>query len=167
MATELLDDRAYRAVPLTDADAADLIARPAGRAAAGRLPGRAGGRRAEPLIDLALRLSALADDLPEVVDLQLRPVLAGPAGVAVTAATGRIGPPSPTAGRPSPAAADVRLGGRRCRRHRAPDSGPASFGAGRFRGDPAGDEQRADGDQPDQRERHLQRLEPGGGVDAR
>ena len=43
-------------------------------------------------IDLALRLSTLADDLPEVSDLQLRPVLAGPAGVAVTSATGRIGP---------------------------------------------------------------------------
>ncbi len=28
VATELLDDRAYRAVPLTDTDAADLIAAP-------------------------------------------------------------------------------------------------------------------------------------------
>ena len=46
----------------------------------------------EPLIDLALRLSTLADDLPEVSALELRPVLAGPAGVAVTSGTGRIGP---------------------------------------------------------------------------
>ncbi len=36
----------------------------------------------------------MADDLPEVVQLQLRPVLAGPAGVTVTGATARIGPPS-------------------------------------------------------------------------
>jgi len=48
----------------------------------------------EPLVDLALRLSTLADDLPEVCDLQLRPVLAGPVGVAVTSWTGRIGPPA-------------------------------------------------------------------------
>jgi len=46
----------------------------------------------EPLIDLALRLSPLADDLPEVLDLELGPVLAGPAGVAVTSASCRIGP---------------------------------------------------------------------------
>ena len=46
----------------------------------------------EPLIDLALRLSTLAGDLPEVSALELRPVLAGPAGVAVTSGTGRIGP---------------------------------------------------------------------------
>ena len=46
----------------------------------------------EPLIDLALRLSTLADDLPEVSALELRPVLAGPAGVAVTSGTARIGP---------------------------------------------------------------------------
>jgi len=93
VATELLDDLAYRAVPLTDADAADLIAAPR---AAPLLRGYRGSRIVppEPLIDLALRLSALADDLPEVVDLQLLPVLAGPAGVAVTAATGRVGPPS-------------------------------------------------------------------------
>jgi len=44
-------------------------------------------------VDLALRLSALADDLPGVRSLHLRPVLAGPAGIAVTGATGRIGPP--------------------------------------------------------------------------
>ena len=93
VATELLDDRAYRAVPLTDVDAADLIGAPR---AAPLLNGYRGTRvvpRA-PLIDLALRLSALADDLPEVTDLQLRPVLAGPGGVGVTGATGRIGPPS-------------------------------------------------------------------------
>ncbi len=91
--TELLDDLAYRAVPLTDADAADLIGAPR---AAPLLDGYRGARvvpRA-PLIDIALRLSALADDLPEVTGLQLQPVLAGPGGVGVTGATGRIGPPS-------------------------------------------------------------------------
>src|SRR5664279_4028700 len=91
LATELLDDRAYRAVPLTDLDAWQLIAAPR---AAPLLDGYRGARvvAREPLIDLALRLSTLADDLPEVSDLELRPVLVGPAGVAVTSATCRIGP---------------------------------------------------------------------------
>jgi len=93
VATELLDDRAYRAVPLTDTDAADLIGAPR---AAPLLDGYRGNRVVPkgPLIDLALRLSALADDLPEVSDLRLMPVLAGPRGLAVTGATARIGPPS-------------------------------------------------------------------------
>jgi len=92
VATELLNDRAYRAVPLTDADAADLISAPN---ASPLLNGYRGTRvvAREPLIDLALRLSALADDLPEVREIHLRPVLAGPGGVAVTSGTGRIGPP--------------------------------------------------------------------------
>ena len=91
VATELLDDRAYRAVPLTDVDAAELISAPR---AAPLLDGYRGTRLVahEPLIDLALRLSTLADQLPEVSDLELRPVLAGPAGLAVTSATCRIGP---------------------------------------------------------------------------
>jgi hypothetical protein len=91
VATELLDDRAYRAVPLTDVDAWELVSAPR---AAPLLEGYRGTRvvAREPLIDLALRLSTLADDLPEVSALELRPVLAGPAGVAITSATCRIGP---------------------------------------------------------------------------
>ncbi|HEY4991363.1 MAG TPA: acetate--CoA ligase family protein, partial [Nakamurella sp.] len=91
VATELLDDRAYRAVPLTDIDAAELISAPR---AAPLLDGHWGARvvAREPLIDLALRLSQLAYDLPEVSDLELRPVRAGPTGVAVTSGTCRIGP---------------------------------------------------------------------------
>ena len=87
----MLDDRAYRAVPLTDADAWELISAPR---AAPLLDGYWGARviAREPLIDLALRLSTLADDLPEVAALELRPVLAGPAGVAVTSGTAQIGP---------------------------------------------------------------------------
>ena len=91
VATELFDDRAYRAVPLTDVDAAELISAPRAEPLLNGYWG-AGVVAREPLIDLALRLSALADDLPEVTDLQLRPVLAGPTGVAVTSGTCRIGP---------------------------------------------------------------------------
>ena len=54
VATELLDDRAYRAVPLTDVDAWELVTAPR---AAPLLEGYRGTRvvAREPLIDLALR----------------------------------------------------------------------------------------------------------------
>ena len=92
MATELLDDRAYRAVPLTDVDAADLIAGPR---AAPLLTGYRGSAVVDiaALIDVAQRLSALADDLPEIHELWLRPVLVGPGGITVTGTSARLGPP--------------------------------------------------------------------------
>ncbi len=92
LAIELLDDRAYRAVPLTDVDALELIGSPR---AAPILDGYRGSSAVarEPLADIAIRLSALADDLPEVTALRLRPVLAGPQGVTVAGAVGRIGAP--------------------------------------------------------------------------
>ncbi|HEY5117789.1 MAG TPA: acetate--CoA ligase family protein, partial [Nakamurella sp.] len=65
VATELFDDRAYRAVPLTDVDAAELISAPRAEPLLDGYWG-AGVVAREPLIDLALRLSTLADDLPEV-----------------------------------------------------------------------------------------------------
>jgi len=92
VATELFDDRAYRAVPLTDRDARELIDAPR---AAPLLDGYRGTEPVDraPLVDVAARLSALADDLPELRALRLRPVLVGPRGCTVTGVTGRIGPP--------------------------------------------------------------------------
>jgi hypothetical protein len=92
VATELLDDRAYRAIPLTDRDARELIDAPR---AAPLLDGYRGTEPVDraPLVDLAARLSALADDLPPLRSLRLRPVLIGPHGCTVTGVTGRIGPP--------------------------------------------------------------------------
>lgn len=91
MATELFDDVAYRAVPLTDRDAAELVGAPRaipllGVDADGAPIGRAG------LIDLVQRLSALADDLPQVMSLGLDPIIVHPHGYTVAAAHGRIGP---------------------------------------------------------------------------
>jgi acyl-CoA synthetase (NDP forming) len=91
IATELLGDRAYAAVPLTVADAADLVAAP--RAA----PLLAGYRGRAPtdigaLTALALRLSALADDLPEVAELRLDAV-AAPEGTFVLSGSARVAPP--------------------------------------------------------------------------
>jgi len=94
VATELLGDLAYQAVPLTDADAADLIDGPK---AAPLLTGYRGAAVIDraALLDLVLRLSALAEDLPEISELKMEPVLAGPGGVCVAGATGRVGPPGP------------------------------------------------------------------------
>jgi len=93
VATELLDDLAYQVVPLTDLDAFDLIDGP-------KASPLLNGYRGAAVVDkaavhqLALRLSALADEMPEISELRLEPVLVGPAGIWVTSATGQIGPPS-------------------------------------------------------------------------
>ncbi|HET6876448.1 MAG TPA: GNAT family N-acetyltransferase [Jatrophihabitans sp.] len=91
VATELLGDRAYAAVPLTTEDATELISAPR---AAPLLAGY-GGRPAtdrSALTELALRLSALADALPEVLECDLS-VTATPGGAQVTGARVRVGPP--------------------------------------------------------------------------
>jgi acyl-CoA synthetase (NDP forming)/RimJ/RimL family protein N-acetyltransferase len=92
VATELLGDRAYAAVPLTTTDADDLIRAPR---AAPLLTGYRGAVPADQaaLADLALRLSALADALPEISECALA-VTAGPAGAAVTSAEIWVGAPS-------------------------------------------------------------------------
>jgi acyl-CoA synthetase (NDP forming) len=93
LATELLGDRAYAPVPLSDSDAAELVRAP--RAA----PLLTGYRGAEPvdtaaLADLLLRVSQLAEDLPEVLALELNPVLAARHGRALLGATVTVGPPT-------------------------------------------------------------------------
>ncbi len=92
MATELLGDRAYRVVPVSDSDAAALVRAP--RAA----PLLAGYRGTEPvrrgaLEDLVLRVGRIAEDLPEVRSLVLDPVLASARGAFVTSARVVLGPP--------------------------------------------------------------------------
>jgi acetyl coenzyme A synthetase (ADP forming)-like protein len=76
---ELIGDAGIRTAPLTDVDAAELVT----TGKAGRLV--AGFRGAAPvdaaaLVDLVERLSVLAVELPEVAELDLNPVLAGPDG---------------------------------------------------------------------------------------
>ena len=87
-----LDDRVQRVVPLTDLDAGRLIdASPVHRLieACGPAADRA------PLEDLVLRVSALADALPEVATLALNPVIVGPEVAWVTAASAEVRPWSP------------------------------------------------------------------------
>ena len=87
VATEVLGDHVARLAPLTGADADDLIR---SIRAAPALLGDGGQPAADlgALRDTLLRISRLADDLPEVAELDLNPVIARPDGV--TAADARI-----------------------------------------------------------------------------
>ena len=78
--TDLLGDRALRLLPVTDADAAAMWRSLRG---ARLLTGYRGGIAADTsaVENLLLRLGRLAEDVPEVAELDLNPVLAGPAGV--------------------------------------------------------------------------------------
>lgn len=92
MVSDLLGDRAYRAIPLSDVDAAELVRAP--RAA----PLLAGYRGTEPtdlvaLQNLVLRIAAIAEDHPEVRSLALEPVLASATGASPTGARIFLGPP--------------------------------------------------------------------------
>ena len=94
VATELLGGRAARLTPLTDADAADMIR---GVSAAPVLLGH-GGRPAVDAVALTgilLRVSRLADDLPEVAELDLDPVVARHDGAQLVTARIRVGPVQP------------------------------------------------------------------------
>ncbi|MEU6646804.1 GNAT family N-acetyltransferase [Saccharomonospora sp. NPDC046836] len=88
----LLGDQAFRAVPLTDVDAATLIREPK---AAPLLTGYRGDEPADlaALQDLVLRVATLAEDIPEVRSLVLDPILASPEGAFVTNARIVLGPP--------------------------------------------------------------------------
>src|SRR5579862_2251201 len=91
VATEVLADHAARLTPLTDTDADRLIgsirSAPLLRGHRGSPPADLGALR-----DLLLRVSRLADDLPEVTELDLNPVIARPDGAFVVDARVRATP---------------------------------------------------------------------------
>ncbi len=95
-----LADRAARLTPLTDVDADKLIrsVSPGGRPPG--TPRDRGGSTAPdppggPLRDLLLRVSRLAEDLPEVTDLDLSPVIAALDGAVVLDARVKVAPYQP------------------------------------------------------------------------
>ncbi|WIY07104.1 GNAT family N-acetyltransferase [Amycolatopsis mongoliensis] len=92
LVSTLLGDRAYRAVPLTDVDAATLLREPR---TAPLLTGYRGDEPADlaALQDMVLRVAALAEDNPEVRSLVLDPILASPDGAFVANARLVLGPP--------------------------------------------------------------------------
>jgi acetyl coenzyme A synthetase (ADP forming)-like protein len=85
---ELIGEASFRIAPLTDVDARELVQ----EGKAGRLV--RGFRReaadAEALTDLVLRLSRLGEDLPEVAELDLNPVLARADGCVIVDARVRL-----------------------------------------------------------------------------
>jgi acyl-CoA synthetase (NDP forming) len=89
IATEVLGDHAARLAPLTGTDADDLVHQI--RAAPLLL-----GHRGQPAADLGalrdtlLRVSRLADDLPQVAELDLNPVIARPDGAFAVDARVRV-----------------------------------------------------------------------------
>ena len=91
--TDLLGDRSFGLLPLTDRYAAFMFR--SLRAA----PLLLGYRGAAPvdiaaLEDLLIRVSALASDLPEVAELDLNPVMACGTAAVVVDAKLRVAPPS-------------------------------------------------------------------------
>jgi len=88
-AAGVLTDRAARLAPLTEADADDLIRLVR---AAPLLLGRSGGPAADhaSLRSVLLRVSQLADDVPQIAELELSPVVARPDGVLTVDARVRI-----------------------------------------------------------------------------
>ncbi|HET6849032.1 MAG TPA: GNAT family N-acetyltransferase [Gaiellales bacterium] len=95
---ELIGQAGFRIAPITDVDAAELLSSgKAGRLVAGFRGGPAANAAA--LTDLLMRLSALAEDLPEVAELDMNPVIANADGCTVVDARARV------AARPSSARA--------------------------------------------------------------
>jgi acyl-CoA synthetase (NDP forming)/RimJ/RimL family protein N-acetyltransferase len=91
---ELVGDRAWRAAPLTERDAAALVREPK---AAPLLLGHRGAEpvEVEAVVDLLLRIGRLADEQTRVRHLSLNPVLVRPDGISVLHASvhhGQSGP---------------------------------------------------------------------------
>jgi acyl-CoA synthetase (NDP forming)/GNAT superfamily N-acetyltransferase len=95
VASEVLGDRIARLSPLTDADAQEMIS---GVRAVPLLTGHRGSAAVDMsgLASVLLRVSRLADDLPEAAELDLSPVIARPQDVQVADVRVRLAPTVPT-----------------------------------------------------------------------
>jgi hypothetical protein len=91
---ELIGEASFRIAPLTDVDARELVQDgKAGRLVRGF---RRAAADADALVDLVLRLSRLAEDLPGVAELDLNPVIALADRCAIVDARIRIGRVEPS-----------------------------------------------------------------------
>jgi acyl-CoA synthetase (NDP forming)/GNAT superfamily N-acetyltransferase len=93
--TDLLADRAWRGMPLTDLDATEMVGSLRGAALL------AGFRGAEPadvpaLLDVVHRVALMADQIPEIVELDLNPVIVGTAGAVAVDVGLRLAPAGPS-----------------------------------------------------------------------
>jgi acyl-CoA synthetase (NDP forming) len=89
--TDLLGDRSLRLLPVTTADAQDMWRT---LRSAPLLTGYRGSEPADTgaVEELLLRLGRLAEEVPEVAELDLNPVLAGPAGAVAVDVKLRLAP---------------------------------------------------------------------------
>jgi len=89
--TDLLGDRSFRLLPLTTADARDMWC---SLRSAPLLTGYRGSEPADTAAveDLLLRIGRLAEEVPEVAELDLNPVLAGPNGAVTVDVKLRLAP---------------------------------------------------------------------------
>ena len=89
-ASDLLGDLAHRIPPLAVRDVEELVR---SVRAAPKLFGHRGARPVDvaALEDVVARVSCLADELPEVVELELNPVVVAEEGAAVLGAQVRLG----------------------------------------------------------------------------
>jgi acyl-CoA synthetase (NDP forming) len=91
VAAELLQDRTLRIVPLTDVDAHELVRSLRGSPLLF-------GYRGRPLVDAAaledllLRVGRLADDVPEVAEMDLNPVIVSERGALAVDVKVRLAP---------------------------------------------------------------------------
>jgi acetate---CoA ligase (ADP-forming) len=89
---ELIGDASFRLAPLTDVDAEELVTH-------GKVGVLLAGYRGAPpadvgqVSDVVLRVAQLVDDLPEVAELDLNPVIAGPGGCVAVDARIRLAAP--------------------------------------------------------------------------
>jgi acyl-CoA synthetase (NDP forming) len=91
LGAELVGDRTIGVIPLTDRDATEMIH---SLRSAPLLTGYRGSEPADlaTLRELLLRVSQLAEQLPEVAELELKPVVASPSGATVVHARLRVAP---------------------------------------------------------------------------
>jgi len=93
--TDLLGDRAFRLVPVTDHDAAELVV---SVRAAPLLLGYRGTSRADlkAIENIILRVGRLADDRPEVAEMDLNPVVVSASGAVAVDVKIRVQPVTAT-----------------------------------------------------------------------
>jgi acyl-CoA synthetase (NDP forming) len=89
--SDLLGDRSYGIPPLTDSDAGEMIS---GLRSAPLLFGYRGSDPVDvdAVQDVILRLASMKDDLPEIAELDLEPVLAGQDGLTALSARAKVVP---------------------------------------------------------------------------
>jgi len=92
--TDLLADRQWRGLPLTDLDAADMVR---SLRCAPLLAGYRGADAADQaaVVDVIHRIAWLAEQVPELAELDINPLLAGPTGAFAVDVRMRLTPAVP------------------------------------------------------------------------